>query len=94
MAYSVVKSLDGFKVIDPTMECKEKWIFEAILLGYKESTDPAMDFIRYVSGKYPSVSILRNFYITDANRYQEVCGLDLIFGNKKEATEYAEELNV
>lgn len=94
MAYTVTKGSSGFKVIDPAMECKEDWVFQAYLLGYKESPTPAMDFITYVSEKYPSVDILRNYYVTDANRYQEVCGLDLTFSDKKEATSYAEELNI
>lgn len=94
MAYGVMKVSSGFKVIDPALECREDWIFQAFLLGYKDSPTPAMDFVTYVSEKYPSVDILREFYVTDQNRYQEVCGFNLTFGNKKEATAYAEELNI
>ena len=94
MAFAVMKKGTSFKVLDPALECKEAWIFQAVLLGYKESPDPAMDFVTYVSEKYPSVEILREYYVTDQNRYQEVCGFDLTFGDKKEATAYAEELNI
>lgn len=94
MAYAVSKKGTGFKVVDPGLECKEDWVFQAYLLGYKESPNPAMDFVTYVSEKYPSVDILRQFYVTDQNRYQEVCGFELTFGDKKEATAYAEELNI
>lgn len=88
------KVSDGFRVIDVALECKEDWIFQAHLLGFSDSPNPAMDFVVYVSEKYPSVKILRRFYVNSQGRFDEVCGFDLMFIEKKDADSYAEELNV
>lgn len=95
MAYELVKvDANSFRAVNKDLQCKEDWIFQAYLLGFKDSPNPAMDFITYVSEKYPSVEFLRRFYNDDQGRFQETCGLEITFSKKQEAQAYADELNV
>lgn len=96
MEYKVEKvtALDGYRVFMPEFQCKEQWIFEANILGLSEKESPSEAFITHLAENYPSVKIFRQFFVQEETKqFAETCGLDVLFGVRKEAVAYAEELN-
>ena len=96
MEYKVEKvtALDGYRVYAPEFQCKEQWIFEVTLLGLDEEASPSEAFLNYLIENYPSAKVFRQFFVhEETKQFAETCGLDVLFGVRKEAVAYAEELN-
>lgn len=88
-----VTPLDGYRVVEESLLCKEDWLFQAVAMGFDKEESPSRAYIEHISENYPSARFYRKFYISESNnRFEEICGVDVIFGVRKEATAFVKEL--